>query len=59
MNDKIKQLEEEWEKEEKTDDEKLNDALFGMEQLVYASRSLPFSPANNVKVVDLDDENKS
>ena len=59
MNDRIKELEEEWDKEEKTEDEKLDDALFGMERIVYASRSLPFAPGTNVKVVDLEDEKKS
>lgn len=54
MNEKIRKLEEEWAKEEKTEEEELEDALFGMETLLYTSRSLKIEGNSNVKVVEID-----
>ncbi len=54
MNDKVKKLEEEWANEEKTEEESLEDALFGMEALIYTSRSLKIEGNSNVKVVEIE-----
>lgn len=58
MNDKVKQLEEEWAKEEKTEDQLLDESFFGMELLVYNSRSLKYEEGSNVKVVEIPDKKK-
>lgn len=54
MNDKVRKLEEEWAKEEKTEEEALDDALFGMETLLYTSRSLKIEGNSNVKVTEIE-----
>lgn len=54
MNDKVRKLEEEWANEEKTEEESLDDALFGMEVLLYSSRSLKIEGNSNVKVTEIE-----
>jgi hypothetical protein len=54
MNDKVRKLEEEWAKEEKNEEESLDDALFGMEMLLYTSRSLKIEGNSNVKITEID-----
>lgn len=58
MNDKVKQLEEEWDKEIKTEDQLLDESFFGMELLVYNSRSLKFKEGSNIKVTEIPDKKK-
>lgn len=60
MEQRIKELEEKWAKEdqEKNEEELLDDALHGMETLIYASRSLKFEPGTNVTITELDDDKK-
>ncbi len=57
MNDRVKKLEEEWAKEEKTEEELMDDALFGMERLIYTSRAIKVEGNSNVTVTEI--ENKS
>lgn len=54
MNDKVRKLEEEWENEEKTEEESIEDALFGMETLLYTSRSLKIEGNSNVKITEIE-----
>lgn len=58
MNDKVNQLQEEWDKEEKTEDQLLDESFFGMELLVYNSRSLKYEEGSNVKVTEIPDKKK-
>ena len=58
MNDKVKRLEEEWDKEVKTEDQLLDESFFGMELLIYNSRSLKYEEGSNVKVTEIPDKKK-
>lgn len=57
-NDKMQQLEEQWDKEreERSEDEVLEDAFFEMEMLIYSSRSLRVEGNSNVKITEVPDK---
>ncbi len=60
MNDNLRKLQEKWDKEledenkDKTEEQSLEDAFWGMETLVYSSRSVPFQKGNNVTVTEIE-----
>lgn len=62
MEERVKKLEEKWKEEEanqeKSETESLEDAFFGMEQLIYASRSIRVQGNSNVTVVEIEDTEK-
>lgn len=56
MNDKVKKLEEEWANEERTEEEAMEDALLGMEVLLYTSRAIKVEGNSNVTVTEVEDK---
>lgn len=58
VNDKVKQLEEQYDKERenRTEDEVLEDAFFEMEMLIYSSRSLRVEGNSNVTITEIPDK---
>ena len=54
MNDDVKKLEEKWANEEKSEEQKLDDDLLGMELLIYNSRSVKIPEGSNVTVTEIE-----